>query len=161
MKGLNSSYSVSLWFWNGLPTDARPITGHLFSRRADGSAKGDHLAISGTEPSSDAQGRLRFHTGDPRQKAIVGKTRIALRTWNHVAMVRDGRRVAVYLNGQAAPRSMQKLNPDTHPATSLFVGGRSDGQDGFEGKIAAVAIFDRGLSSAELASHYAAAERTP
>lgn len=162
VKGLSGSYSVSLWFWNGLPTDARPITGHLFSRGADGSAEGDHLAISGAEPSSDTQGRLRFHNGDPRQKAIVGKTRIALRTWNHVTMVRDGRRVAVYLNGQAAPEIDAEVEPGCAPGDeSLFVGGRSDGQDGFEGKIAAVAIFDRGLRSAEIAAHHAAAERTP
>ena len=43
-------YSVSLWFWNGLRTGARPVTGYLFSRgEADNpAAPGDHVGIGGT-----------------------------------------------------------------------------------------------------------------
>ena len=68
-------------------------------------------------------------------------------------------------NGRKAatsrPHSKTVLRTLQVEGPSLFLGGRSDGQDGFEGKIAAVAIFDRGLRSAEIAAHHAAAERTP
>ena len=88
LDGLGSRYSVELWFWNGLPTDARPVTGTLVARGAS-----DQLAIGGTR---SAPGRLVFlGEGSP----LVGKTPIAPKTWNHVVLVRDGRRVAVYLNG--------------------------------------------------------------
>jgi putative membrane-bound dehydrogenase-like protein len=32
MPDLGKTYSVELWFWNGLPDDARAVTGYLFSR---------------------------------------------------------------------------------------------------------------------------------
>ena len=90
-ESLGESYSVELWFWNGLPDEARAVTGPLISRG------GDRLAIGGTEA---APGRLVFGDGE---RTAVGKTRIASKTWNHVVLSRDGKSVAVHLNGQAEP----------------------------------------------------------
>ncbi len=147
-KGLGESYSVELWFWNGLPDDARAVTGRLISRG------GDHLAIGGTE---SAPGRLVYGDGD---RAAAGRTKIAWRTWNHVVLSRDGKGVAVYLNGQAEPelRSEAEAPPG---AETLWIGGREDGRDGFEGKIDEVAIYDRALSAAEAAGHFRASAPPP
>ena len=62
-KGLGESYSVELWFWNGLPDDARAVTGPLISRGSD------RLAIGGTEA---APGRLVFGDGDGLRSARPG-----------------------------------------------------------------------------------------
>ena len=143
-EGLGESYSVELWFWNGLPDDARAVTGPLISRG------GDRLAIGGTEA---APGRLVFGDGD---RTAVGKTRIAWRTWNHVVLSRDGKSVAVHLNGQAEPelRASEAGNPPG--VETLWIGGRQDGREGFEGKIDEVAVYDRALSAAEAAEHFKA-----
>jgi hypothetical protein len=112
VKGLGPAYTVEFWFWNGLPSDAREVTGYMFSRGADGDkdARGDHLGIGGKK---DAQGKLIFHSGavgrakpsealgpGPHAEPLAGTTDIPLRTWHHVALVRDGSKVTVYLDGK-------------------------------------------------------------
>jgi hypothetical protein len=160
LAGLGSRYSVELWFWNGMPVDARAVTGYLFSRGADGvkGAPGDHLGIGGNHDEIGALGKLFFYNGDERKEAVVGATDLGLRTWNHVVLVRDGDRVTVYLNGRTDPELTGQAAPGC-PATvsQVFVGGRSDNLFNFEGKIDEVAVYDRPLAAQEAAAHFAAA----
>ena len=156
---LGNSYSVEMWFWNGLPADVRAVTGYLFSRGADGDkgAPGDHLGIGGTHEKGLA-GKLFFYNGDTLAQTAVGNQEIGLRTWNHVVLVREGDRVAIYLNGQATPDVVGTAAPGYPSGTSaVFVGGRSDNLFNFEGKIAEVAVYARKLSPDEISEHYAAA----
>jgi len=158
---LGSRYSAELWFWNGMPADARAVTGYLFSRGVDGAkgGPGDHLGIGGTHEGTDAQGKLFFYNGDDLKQLLVGTTEIGLRTWNHVVLVRDGEQVTVYLNGRADPeitgRATPGCGPDVH---GIFVGGRNDNLFNFEGKIDEVALYDRALTAQEAAVHWAAAK---
>ena len=143
-----------MWFYNCMPTDARPVTGYLVSRGVGG----DQLAIGGTECSS---GKLVFHAGDDLGKARAGTTDVPLRnwvpseSWHHVALVRDGDKATVYLDGGPQP----ELDTKSPPASggSLWVAGRSDGEFGFEGRIAEVALYPRALAAAEISEHYRAA----
>ena len=48
--------------------------------------------------------------------------------------------------------------PAGHHIEQLFVGGRSDNQLNFEGRIDEVAVFDRALSVQEILAIYDAAE---
>ncbi|MCU0873341.1 MAG: hypothetical protein MUE50_13450, partial [Pirellulaceae bacterium] len=50
IAGLKDRYSVSLWFWNGMPAEGRETAGWLFSRGHDHGLgpHGDHLGIGGT-----------------------------------------------------------------------------------------------------------------
>jgi hypothetical protein len=146
---LGAAYSVALWFWNDLPHDARPVTGHLFSRGRDQApgARGDHLGIGGSQAHS---GRLIFSVGDGPGTVLGGNTVVPLRQWNHVILTRDGARVRVYLNGNAVPEIDADI-PLTIPADlgQLFIGGRSDLESNFEGKIDEVAVYNRVLSADE------------
>ena len=47
------SYSIEMWFWNGLPNDARQVTGYLFARSSHGGTA-ETLGLGG---SSGAAGR--------------------------------------------------------------------------------------------------------
>ena len=151
---LGQSYSVEMWFYNCMPTDARPVTGYLFSRGPNG----DHLAIGGVECSP---GKLVFHAGEDPQKAAAGTADIPLRnwvpreSWHHVALVRDGAKVAVYLDGRIEPELIATAPPTS--SGELWIGGRGDGQFGFEGRIDEVAVYSRALSSEEVHKHYQAA----
>ncbi len=84
--------------------------------------------------------------------ALAGRTVIESKTWNHVALVRDGSRVAVYLNGNTAPEIAGEAAPDK--SRDVFLGGRSDKEATFEGRIDEVAIYDRALSPQEIRRHY-------
>jgi len=136
LKQLRERHTCEFWFWNGLPNDARPVTGYLFGRG------GESLAIGGT---NSMPGTLVFGS-------LAGRTVIVPKTWNHLALVRDGSRVAVYLNGNPAPEITGEAAPDKAPA--LFVGGRSDQEATFEGRIDEVAIYNRALLPQEIRRHY-------
>jgi hypothetical protein len=159
VKDPGQSYSVELWFWNGLPADARPVTGYLFSRGEDGAkhAPGDHLGLGGT---AAAPGMLLFCNGDQRKQMLAGKMKTEPKTWYHVVLVRDGDLVAVYLNGELEIAGEAEV---TYRAGigELFFGGRSDRFAGWEGKLDEVAVYERALTAKEVTEHYQAARVLP
>jgi hypothetical protein len=145
---LKDQYSISLWFWNGMPNDAREVTGWMFSRGRDHGlgANSDHLGIGGK--ANDA-GKLIFGQGDGELHA--GHTTIERWSWNQLVLVRDGQNVSVHLNGEAEPEIDATLNKsDTPPVEHLFFGGRSDSQSNWEGRLDEIAVFDRALTAAEI-----------
>ena len=153
VDGVGASYSVELWFWNGLPTDVRPITGQLLSfdfKKANGPT-GAELSITGGRLDG---GRVSFSGASATVKIFNGKTGIAPQTWHHLALVRKESQVVVYLDGNPEPEISDELEADANarPAT-IYVGGRRDGPANFEGKIDEVAFFDRALSAQEIAEH--------
>ncbi len=156
-------YSVELWFWAGMEHTFRPVTGYLFSRGRDGQATGDHVGIGGTY-SPQLQGKLFFTTGDLTAGPLIGKTTIQRWAWHHLVMVRDGQQVSLYLDGkpEASGTVMAALATD---AKMFFIGGRSDNDSNFPGKIDEAAVYGRALAAAEIAAHYDAAssvaDKTP
>jgi len=158
LNGMEQTYTVELWFWNGLSNELRPITGFIVSRGVDGRnhAPGDHLGIGGTQA---APGRLFFSTKNATSKTLTGKTKIAPKTWHHLALVREGIRVTVYLDGNAGPEMTGELAVEAiNEPTTWFIGGRSDGTANFEGKIGQVAFHGRALPAGEIANHFRAAQ---
>ncbi len=157
---LAKSYSVSMWFWNGLPHDAKPVTGYLFSRGRDGDkqALGEHLGIGGTHGDVDA-GVLFFYTGNDVGKVVSGTTPLAVRDWHQVVLVREDRKLAVYLDGKLEIETQIDWTIDDPHKLPVFIGGRCDNLFGLEGKIDEVAVFDRPLGAEEVAEHFLVAER--
>ena len=161
LKDVPEPYTVEMWFYNGLPVDTRSTTGYLFSLgpdRADGKPY-DSLGIGGT---AGEPGKLLFTQGDPSGQSIQGATDIGVKTWNYVAIVRDGNKVTVYLNGRTTPEISGKW-PNKNFASSgkLFIGGRSDSVANFEGRIDDVAVYNRALSPGEMWKHFAASGNEP
>ena len=155
--GLTSPYTVEMWFYNCLPKDVRAVTGYLFSRGRDGvrGAGGDHLGIGG---GHSAAGKLIFYNGDKLKELLCGKTMVRPKTWHHLAMVRDARRVTAYLDGKAEPEISGEMAVGCPgDIKHVFIGGRSDNFANFEGKIDEVAIYGRALPVAEIAEHHALA----
>jgi hypothetical protein len=157
---IGKTYSVSMWFWNGMPSDARPVAGYVFSRGRDHAlgAPGDHLGIGGTAGHT---GKLTFHTGDESDQVLGGRTVVQRWTWNHVVLVRGGDNVRVYLNGNPKPE-IEALAKASIPPTvaQIFVGGRCDSDSTFEGRIDETAIYDRALTADEVTKLYRAATET-
>jgi putative membrane-bound dehydrogenase-like protein len=159
---LSDTYSVSFWLWNGLPTDSRLVTGYAFSRGADGDKMtGEHFGIGGTY-KAEAQGRLILFNGNAADQLLIGKTKLALKDWHHVVLVREGKNVRVHLDGKPVPDLAGEL-PLTVPAgeQSLFLGGRSDNFANWEGKLDEAALFPRALTGSEASQLYQASKQTP
>ena len=156
-------YSVEFWLWNGLPADARAVTGYVYSRGPDGDekARGEHLGIGGTHMPHLA-GRLFLFNGNERDQVWGGRTTLALRAWHHVVLVREGERVRVHLDGRLEPE-IEGVFEHTVPSgeRSLFMGGRNDGLFNFEGKLDEIAMYQRALIPSEISEHYQSSALTP
>lgn len=144
---LGDQYSVSLWFWNGMPADARETAGWLLSRgRNHGlDGQGEHLGVGGTASSP---GKLIYQHGDV--KPVAGRTAVERWTWNHLLLVRDGRQVRLYLNGKEEPEIEVESPPPPWAIETLYFGGRCDNVANWEGRLDEIAVFDRALSRDEL-----------
>jgi hypothetical protein len=148
IANLGDRYSVSLWFWNGMPLDARAIAGWMFSRGRDHSLEpgGDHLGLGGARHA----GKLIFLHGEDDEEAtpLVGRSNIPRWSWNHVLFVRDGQTVRIYLNGNSQPEIEFTSSAVSHiPFNRLFFGGRCDNQSNWEGRLDEITVFDRALSA--------------
>ena len=70
------SYSVELWFWNGLPGNARAVTGSLLE-----TPNGDAIQLSGSSvPSPNCLALVHGAL------IVSGKTEVPAKTWHHVVL---------------------------------------------------------------------------
>jgi hypothetical protein len=142
-----------MWLWNGLPNTARPIAGYLIARESGrGHTKpGDLLGIGGTHRSP---GRLFFSGGSTSSKVLTGTTLITPQSWHHLVLVRDCGRVAVYLDGRTHAEISGEIPFDpTDGPTTWYFAGRSGGGANFEGKIDELSLYDRAITTQEIAEH--------
>ncbi|NQV25821.1 MAG: DUF1553 domain-containing protein [Rhodopirellula sp.] len=154
---LGDNYSVEMWIRNTLPVSSRPVTGYIFSRGAEQPATdhGDHFGISGT--SGGQPGRLLFYNGATHKQSVRGAEILKVNQWYHVALVRSGKTVSLYLNGDILKGATVTANPGYKSGVGLvFVGGRRDNFANFQGQIQEAALFNRSLTSEEVAQHYSA-----
>ena len=135
---LGTSYSVSLWFWNGMPNDSREVLGWMFSRGRN------HAVGTGESLGLNAKGQLIFRSG---VRTFTGKTATTRWQWHHATIVRENDVARVYLDGQL---QIEAKASALQPIQSLYLGGRHDNQSNWEGRLDEAAIFDRALSAAEV-----------
>lgn len=157
IPNLGDTFSVAFWFWNGLPNDARAVTGYLFSRGVDGvqGAPGDHLGIGGTHRDGSTAGRLFLYNGDRLGQTLAGSAVLEPRRWIHLVYVRERSRVSVYLDGQPTPGLSGEIAAGhSSGVPSVWLGGRSDRLFGLEGKMCHAALYRRALEPREIAQLY-------
>ncbi len=144
---LGDRYTVSLWIWNGMPQDAREVAGWFYSRGRDhGLLPGSvHLGLGGTKHP----GKLILQIGTESGGALLsGRTSIPRWSWHHVALVRDGQAVKVYLDGNPQPEIEAQLPESSGPPfAEHFFGGRSDNDSNWEGRLDEIAVFPRVLDA--------------
>jgi hypothetical protein len=133
------SCSVELWFWNGLPDSVRDTPSELGSI---GSNDSNRLTIGGAR----TPGRLGF-------AGALTTTVLAAKTWHHVVLIREGPRAALFVDGRPA-LTVDDAGPAMRSGETQFsFGGGIDPAKNFEGKLAAIAVYDRRLTDAVIADH--------
>ena len=137
---LAGDFTISLWVFNGLGGETREMQGWLASLDQPDSltAKGLHLGLESTGPET---GRLVLALGDTKHR---GKATLTRWQWHQVSLVREGDAWRLYVDGQLDASGTGAAGYGAGPR--LFIGGRSDGVDGWEGRLDEVAIFDRALN---------------
>jgi putative membrane-bound dehydrogenase-like protein len=151
------TYSVSMWFRCETSPETQPVAGYFFSRGPSGNAQapGDHLGIGGNY-RAEHLGKLLFFNGNERDQVAAGATDLPPGTWNHVVLVRDGKRVRAYLNGETKPEFDAEIEPTAKGVKDFYLGARSDQFAPLQGNLAQFALFDRALSADEAKQLHAA-----
>jgi len=96
---------------------------------------------------------LSFSNG--RDANLAGKIALTPETWYHVALVRQGGRVACYPDGKEEFSGKAPLVLLTQ-APRLYLGGRSDKTAPWQGRLCEGAFYARALSAADVAAQFAA-----
>ncbi len=153
-------YTLELWLFNArdlsLP-NSPAISGYVFSRPGTPSAAnaqpGEHLGIGGVE--SSPRDKLFFYNGEA---LVAGRTTLAINTWHHVALVRAGDQLTVYLNGETAHPEIQATLAKNYNANQITLGTRSDGYGPFQGRLDEVVVFDTALPPEKVQAHFNSAK---
>jgi hypothetical protein len=129
-----NDYSVVCWFWLGERSGASERSGTLVQGPA-----GETLECR----------QFEDHRVEIRLAGATAALATPADQWHCAVLVREGDRVRVHVDGQAAPALSLALPPSA--ARDDFVFGR-----GLQGKLDEIAIFRRALAPAEIAAFWKA-----
>lgn len=150
---LADRFSVSLSLWNGMPLGSRDVLGWFLSNDFDNavSQSGLHLGLNRDGKlvlligDTDATSTATTSTQAVNAKRVTGSTKIDRWSWAEVLLVHAEDEIKVYLNQSDKPEIVLQTPQRDHRCSTWFFGGRSDGQDGWEGRLDDIAVFDRPL----------------
>jgi hypothetical protein len=160
------NYTVEFCFRNSQAVDQLPVTGYLFSRAGKNVGpdrdRGEHLGIGGTyQPELQLAGKLIVFNGDDSPAGLLaGSTKLEVDRWYHVALVREGQRVHVYLNGNTSQPEISGTLAPMFTTRQLFAATRSDAMFPLQGTMRHLALFDKPLSRERLQAHFGATKIT-
>lgn len=146
-------YSVEGWFWNGLPCDARDVTGTLLVL----DHQGYHSRLIITGQAEAASGTLAWvNSSGPPREITTGTTRLRPQAWHHVVVVRESGRTQVFLNGNPTPEIVTSQAPtdSARSLNTLRIAGDETANESLEGRADEVAVYPRALSSDEIVEHF-------
>ncbi len=149
-----NDYSAQFWFRPGI--DGNDHGDYLLHRGDGDSQKGDYLGIA--SPGTGGEYTNLFFYGGDNIAGVDGRTQLVTGEWHHVAMVRQGDNVMVYLNGQPEIMVTRAATDDFSTGQWAF-GGRSDlpWQQKFTGNLDEISLYGRPLSTFHVQASYLSA----
>ncbi len=128
-------FRLHLSCWNGMPIGSREVLGWMASCDYP-----DGLTASGWHLGLDRDGRLMLKLGDA--DPVHGRTTIPRWQWHRVALERTGDEYRVYLDGATEPEIVTRsADPFGRAIGHLFLGGRSDNIDNWEGRLDEIVLW--------------------
>lgn len=130
VEGLGERYSIALWFWLGEASGA--------------SERGGSLVV-GPGGESLTTRQFKDHRVEVLLNDSTAKQELRADDWHFAVLVRDGNEVRVHIDGSEKPAIVSA-------APSQSKGKRLRFGQGLQGKLDEVAVFQRALAPAEIAS---------
>jgi hypothetical protein len=133
-----------------------------FISKAVGTAQQDHYWMLGQTPRGQ-QSRLRFRlkTNGATTTLVASAGDLPLNTWYHAAATYDGAYMRLYLNGVEVDSTAKSGAIATSAAVPASIGRNPDGSNFLHGVIDDVRIYNRALTSAEIAQIISGAGGSP
>ena len=103
----------------------------------------------------DSSGKLLFQMGDAATNGLVNlfsNTALSTGAWHHIIATRSGNTVTIYVNGVADGTITYSGTPYSTSEPLTF--GYGNNHAHFPGKLDEVAVWDKGLSAAEITTLY-------
>lgn len=149
-----NDYSAQFWFRPGI--DSNDHGDYLLHRGGGDSQKGDFLGVASR--GTDGEYTNLFFYGGDNIASVNGSTELVTGEWYHVAMVRQGDNVMVYLNGQPEIVTTRAVTDDFSTGQWAF-GGRADKpqQQKFTGNLDEISLYGRPLSTFHVQASYLSA----
>ena len=112
----------------------------------DNAAKGAAWQVSRTD------GRLRLDIQEPGRVVLESATAVTPRAWHHVAIVKDGQNLALYLDGHrgAAGRLRASISAARTPSAGFQLGANQARRAFFHGMLDELVLYQRALSPAKI-----------
>ncbi len=141
-----SGGTITMWAY---PTSFPSVDQFLFGHVAGGWANRIQIYTSNTN------GALGVGVGDSHTKS-KGIYNLPMNSWTHIALTWNGSNYVAYVNGtQRATGTYTGLSTLNSYADIGNTGMRSDSREAFMGSVDDVRIYNRALTSSEIASVYA------
>ncbi|MDD5704652.1 MAG: LamG domain-containing protein [Kiritimatiellae bacterium] len=155
LPGIATDYAIEGWVCNARSNNILSITGYVWGRGTN--AAFDALGIGGTWGGPPLVGSLgKLFAFNSSGEGFVGTTLLSLNTWYHVAFVRSGTTVSIYLNGKLENSGTMSA---TAGSSDFVFGFRPDFGWTFKGALDEIAVYNRVLSADEIRAHYVRATR--
>ncbi|TWU07746.1 neutral/alkaline non-lysosomal ceramidase N-terminal domain-containing protein [Stieleria varia] len=142
-----NQWSAVVSVWNGMPLDARSMAGWFLSRDGgtDSAASKWHAGVAGTEGEP---GVLAIKIGD--NETVYGKTPLERWQWYQIAIVCDGEKLRVHINGQTSPEIETEITAaaNTTGTETWSLGGNTEMN--WEGRLDEFALFDKAFTPTEI-----------
>ena len=157
-----AEFSLELWLWREREGVAEPILDRAYTMRYLREAV---PALVNYQTSSeidgytsvylDEAGRLQgiFNSGQDLHR-LHSKEPLSLRTWHHLALVRQGKELRLYVDGQPEASDMVTRVVELALPMPLTLGGAPAQGRYFEGMIDEVAFHNHALTPEEIARTY-------
>lgn len=144
----DGEFSVSLWFWSGSPLGTSKAHEWILSIGHDHSELEKAVNV-GLVVGEDA--RSLVYRGGDTTEVFSEKNPIERWKWHHLALTHGTEGMTLYVDGEEqSGMGDEEISVSNLPDT-LFFGGSATGENGFEGKLDEIAIFDRVLTVEEIA----------
>lgn len=153
----SSASAFSIEFWVNPGVDANNGWAPVFNRVSEGNRSGWTFFQRG----SAAGGwnlALYSGTGSSVGKQITGGgPAFAINTWMMVTGVWDGTDLSLYINGANSGSAASGTGYNASTTAIFSVGSYANGENSFPGLVDETAFYDKALTPAQIAAHYAAA----
>lgn len=145
-----SGLTIEAWVY---PTDTFRAFQRIVSKQVD-----DQVNVSTFVLGIGSAGGVYFglFRNNPGQQFIDGRTSLTFGAWNHVAGVWDGTSMRVFLDGVMQPETSFISPPLTASTVPLRLGRGDTSTYLFAGQLDEVTLYNRPLSTSEIAGIYAA-----